>query len=425
MVANFVFSFGVQPEAFDDARNATGNIQIQTAGRSNFSVLTNDIGPAISVTASDSTSARGGNVSVASNGTFTYNPPAGYEGPDSFNYTISNAAGSDVGTVNITVSGMIWFIDDNPASGSCTTNNNICGRLTNPFSTLPAFEAVNGNATPINGADVIAPEAGDHIFIFSGTYTGPLTLENNQRVIGQGATTGTLSGLSGITPATDSDALPSTGGAKPSIGGGGFNVVSNNQLYGLQFDDSTTTSINSTANIGTMIIGDVTILNDGSNGGGISLDDGGTSVTTVGTNSINCRSGVALNVVNTTIGAGNLTFVSISAGNNDANPDPASGIILNNTGASGGLTVTGGGNTSQGGDFSGGTIQNTTSHGISLNNTVNVSLNNLRINGTGDEGINGVLVNTAQSITPATVQMKARLRLKTRLSMDRNIFLAR
>ena len=151
MVADFVFSFGVKPEATDDARNATGNIRIQTAGNSNFSVLTNDIGPGITVTLSDTTSLRGGNVAVAANGTFSYNPPAGYEGPDSFNYTIANAAGSDVGTVNITVAGMIWFIDDNPASGACTTNNNICGRLTNPFSTLAAFEAANGNATPVNG----------------------------------------------------------------------------------------------------------------------------------------------------------------------------------------------------------------------------------------------------------------------------------
>ena len=389
MVANFVFSFGIKPEAVDDARNATGNIRIQTAGNSNFSVLTNDISTLpITVTLSDTTSARGGNVSVAANGTFTYNPPAGYEGPDSFNYTISNAAGSDIGTVNITIAGMIWFIDDNPASGACTTNNNICGRLTNPFSTLPAFEAVNGNATPLNGTDVIAPEAGDHIFIFSGTYTGPLTLENNQRVIGQGATTGTLAGLSGITFQPDSDTPPSTGGSKPSITANGFNIVSNNQLYGLAFDDTASTAINSTANVGTLIIGDVTILNDGANGAGIILDDGGTSVTTTGTNTINARSGVALNVTNTTIGVGNLTFVSISAGNNDANPDPVSGIILSNTG-SGRLLVTGNGNTSVGGNSSGGTIQNVTGHAISLTSTQNPSFTNINIQGAGRSGVDG------------------------------------
>ena len=381
MDANFVFSFGVKPEAVDDARNATGNIRIQTAGNSNFSVLTNDIsGLPITVTLSDTTSLRGGNVAIAANGTFTYNPPAGYEGPDSFNYTISNAAGSDVGTVNITIAGMIWFIDDNPASGACTTNNNICGRLTNPFSTLASFEAVNGNATPLNGSDVIAPEAGDHIFIFSGNYTAPLTLENNQRVIGQGAPS-PLATLTGITPATDSDALPATGGAAPTItsAGNGFNLVSNNQLHGLAFSNTTGTAINSNANVGTLVIGTVTINNSGSNGAGIVLDDGGTSVTTTGTNSINTRSGVGLSLTNnTTIGGAGLTFVSISVGNNDGNTDPANGIVLNNTGA-GGLTVNGTGTT----DGTGGLIQNTTSRGASFISASNITLKNMNFTNAG------------------------------------------
>ena len=37
----------------------------------------------------------------ANAGTITYNPPAGYEGVDSFNYTITNNAGSDVGTIKL------------------------------------------------------------------------------------------------------------------------------------------------------------------------------------------------------------------------------------------------------------------------------------------------------------------------------------
>ena len=44
--------------------------------------------------------------------------------------------------------------------------------------------------------------------------------------------------------------------------------------------------------------------------------------------------------------------------------NPANGIILNTTGASGGLTVTG--DTGSANNSSGGTIQSTTSHGISL-----------------------------------------------------------
>jgi hypothetical protein len=175
--------------------------------------------------------------------------------------------------------------------------------------------------------------------------------------------------------------LPATGGAKPSITTSGFNVVANNQLYGLAFDDTTNTAINSTANVGTLILGDIVILNDAANGAGIVLDDGGTSVTTVGTNSINTRSGVALSLTNATnIGAAGLTFTNISAGNNDGNPDPANGLVLNNTGASGGLTV------------SGGTIRFMTASGVMLTSTRNINFSNMTIQNSADDGITGLNV---------------------------------
>ena len=67
--------------------------------------------------------------------------------------------------------------------------------------------------------------------------------------------------------------------------------------------------------------------------------------------------------------------------------------MLNNTGTTGGLTVTGGGSTTQGGDNSGGTIQNTTGHGISLTNTTGPSFRNMHLLNTGDSGVNGTQVN--------------------------------
>ncbi len=408
MVANHVFSFAIPPRAVDDARNATGNIRIQTAGRSGFSTLTNDIGPGITVTAFDATSLRGGQVSVAANGTFTYNPRAGFEGADSFNYTITNAAGSDVGTVNITVAGMIWFINTAPPATTCATLNGICGRLSDPLTSLPAFEAANGGATSVGG-DVVDPEAGDHIFIFTGStgYVGPLTLEANQRVIGQGAQQ-TLQTLSGITPATDSDSLPSTGGTRPSITTGGFNVVSNNQLYGLNFDDTNSTAINSVGNVGTFIIADIGILNDASNGAGIVLDDGGT-FTATGLNTIQTRSGVGLNVTNTQISSSNITFRSITVGNATADADPAQGILLNNTGlaaGNGGLIVTANGGTCTEATptCTGGRIQNTVGGdvdpvasvpggtGISLRSTKAVSLTLMRLDNHQNYAIHGTNV---------------------------------
>ena len=76
--------------------------------------------------------------------------------------------------------------------------------------------------------------------------------------------------------------------------------------------------------------------------------------------------------------------------------------MLNNTGTTGGLTVTGGGSTTQGGDNSGGTIQNTTGHGISLTNTTGPSFRNMRLQNTGDSGVNGTQVN-GFSFTDGTI----------------------
>ena len=67
-------------------------------------------------------------------------------------------------------------------------------------------------------------------------------------------------------------------------------------------------------------------------------------------NTASATSGGAVIVENTTIGAPGLTFRSVSA--NGA----VNGIRLVNTGATAGLTVTGGGSVAQGGDVSGGTI---------------------------------------------------------------------
>lgn len=388
MAANYVFSFGVKLEAVDDMHTVTGNVRINTAG-SGFSVLSND-SPGVTITAYDATSAKGGDVTMNNvTGTFTYDPPRGFTGTDSFNYTISNGAGSDTGTVVLTVTDMVWFINNAP--GACASGCD--GRLSHPFTSIAAFDGINGNGATGGGA-VIDPEAGDNIFIYtgSGNYTSPLTLENNQRVIGQGATS-SITALTGIMLAPDSDPLPSTGGTKPSItsAANGIDLAQNDELYGLAFNDTTGNAINGTSNVGAFLMSDISISNTASAGAGLVLTGGGTATAT-GTNTINTARATALNVSGTNIGAGGLTFRSISAGNNDANPDPASAIILNSTGASGGLTVTGDGNTSLGGNNSGGTIQNTTSHAISLTDTLSPSFTDMNIQSTAGSGINGTQV---------------------------------
>src|SRR5262249_55742002 len=138
------------------------------------------------------------NVTINADGSFSYNPPVGFTGADTFTYTVNDATGkSGTGTVTVNVSGMVWFINNNAAACTTFTLVSGCGRLTNPFSTLAAFQAVNdGGAGPPTH-----PKANDNIFIFESAsgYTGPVTLLSGQKLIGQDSTS-TLQTITGLTP---------------------------------------------------------------------------------------------------------------------------------------------------------------------------------------------------------------------------------
>ena len=99
------------PIAIDDSYTANGNVRISVPAPG---VLGNDTDADGNMfEASDgSLSANGGNVAVNADGSFTYNPAPGFEGTDTFNYTVTDTQGNTDGdTVTITVSGMIWFVD--------------------------------------------------------------------------------------------------------------------------------------------------------------------------------------------------------------------------------------------------------------------------------------------------------------------------
>ena len=127
---------------------------------------------------------------------------------------------------------------------------------------------------------------------------------------------------------------------------------------------------------------------------------GGTVTVTGANNTLTATTATTLNVQNTTIGASGLTFKSISSSGGTSD-----GIVLDNTGSSGGLTVTGDGtNTSVGGNSTGGIIANksgsdgstTSGIGIYLNNTRSVTLRRMTINGTNQNfGIYGTNVTGA------------------------------
>jgi Bacterial Ig domain/FG-GAP-like repeat len=135
-------------------------------------------------------------------------------------------------------------------------------------------------------------------------------------------------------------------------------------------------------------------------GGGLDIDTtsgtgflatGGGTVTVQGTgNTILANgSGTALHIANTTIGANDVTFQSISAGTGAGTA--GTGIFVDTTGALGGLHVTGTGSAG-----SGGTIRNktgadgsTAGTGIYLNSTTDVQLAWMQLNDFDNYGIRG------------------------------------
>lgn len=134
-------------------------------------------GPLAVVPVASGTSAEGGTFTLHADGGFTYVPPPGYTGTDSFTYTVTDGhptvPGTVTGTVQVVVSEMVWYVRDvvdadNPAGGD--------GRSTDAFESLAAVQAAAGE--------------GHTIFVFAGnTATTPLdggiTLRNGQRLLGE------------------------------------------------------------------------------------------------------------------------------------------------------------------------------------------------------------------------------------------------
>jgi hypothetical protein len=519
--ATYTGTVNAPPVVGTDSYETVGNTLLEVAGASvaagpkifvSGNVLANDNdgdgganGVGVTVAATGAFATTHGSITIASDGTFTYLPAAGYTGTDSFGYTVSDGTGTAIGTINFNVvAHLVWYVKNDGAAGD--------GRSSSPFNTLAA--AVTASAT------------NDTIFVFTGdglttNQNAGAVLKNGQRLVGEGAaldvpvtvnavatptlypaggaprignsagngvTLASANTLKGFIAATASGTAilgtnvgalvistlaVSTGGAGIDLTGAGVpsvNVVimsvssnggtKNVNLVGLggtidlgtgnlagatgnAFDVS---GAGGTANIsyagtidnastgaravsvtgktaGTVALSGA-ITSSGTNPAGIFLNSntgatinlsgtltlttgtnpaftatGGGTVTATGTGSVlTATTATALNVANTTIGAGGLNFQSISSSGGSS-----SGIILDTTGATAGLTVNGdGANTTVGGNFSGGTITNksgadfatTSGIGIYLNNTKNVVLRRMRINGTNQNyGIRGNQVN--------------------------------
>ncbi len=350
------------PVAVNDSYQAVGNVNISVPAASGL--LVNDLNPngsgTLTITA-PSTTTNGGNLSVnTTDGSFTYNPPVGFSGSDTFTYTLSNGTGlTDTGVVTINVTGVIWFINNNAAA--CTTIAAGCGRLTNPFSTLAAFNTAN-----VGGGS--NPDDNDNIFIYESAtnYTGPVTLRSGQKLIGQDATQ-TLDTITGLTPPSYSAAFPamnSGNATKTTItsAANGINLGAGNTIRGLTVSNTTGAGINGASIANATIGADVAVT--GASGAAFDLSGSATGTISFGATVTN-TSGRAISIQNRTGGTIDLTGAISDNG--------GTGVLVNsNTGAtitfSGGLALSTGANAAF--TASGGGTVNATQNNTSIVNTL-------------------------------------------------------
>jgi uncharacterized repeat protein (TIGR01451 family) len=255
-------SIKTTPLSLDDAYAAIGNVGIEVPAPG---VLGNDVdpdgGPLSVVAVAGGNSANGGDFDIVEDGSFTYIPPAGFEGTDGFSYTAEDADGnSETASVTIEVSGMIWFVD---ADATCPCD----GRINTPFVDL----AVTPDSFDANAPD----DPGDHIFAAEGAYVGGLALLDGQTLIGEGATGG-LASILGIAPPPFTPALPSLGGTNPIIESSQDGIITgqNNTVRGLTIGDTGGTGIRGTA-VGTLTVSETTIHGSG---GGLNIVGGNLDV---------------------------------------------------------------------------------------------------------------------------------------------------
>ncbi|MDZ7839516.1 MAG: inverse autotransporter beta domain-containing protein [Gammaproteobacteria bacterium] len=137
---------------------------------------------------------------------------------------------------------------------------------------------------------------------------------------------------------------------------------------------------------------------DTTSGTGFNATGGGTVNITGGGNTIDTGTGTGVNITDTTIGAGGVTLASVNV------DGAASGIVLDDTGSTGAFTVTGDG--TGGRNDTGGIIQNTTGHGVSLTNANGVTLQSMRIDTLDTDGTHGINSSGGSNIqlTGVTVQ---------------------
>ncbi len=420
-IGNTQFSVGVA---------AGGAPDVQQSGSVLPNPATEPDGSTLTVTKEVIATARGGSVHMNENGTFAYQPPVGFQnGSDTFAYTENDSRGAHAkGTVTIKVANArVWYVNDNAGS-----NGN--GESDSPFNVL---SAVSGAGSPTGSGDVIFLYGG------GGNYTGGLEPKANQTIVGQdegltvegdhlidssggnpAITDGSGAGIElaegdtvkGITvtgtlgPGIAASnigsftldakvAVTASAGNGVEVGGGSGTItdeaaISNSAAHSILIEKrsggtvtvsgpltDTGTGVLLNSNTGATIDFTGKLSLDTATHSAFSASGGGTVTATASESTATTTTATAINVQNTTIGASGLKFQSVSASG------AADGIELLNTGVSGGLSVTGSGTASSGGE-----ITKPTNVGVLLEGTSSPSLSWMHIHEAANFAISGETV---------------------------------
>jgi large repetitive protein len=312
----------------------------------------------LSVSAFDATSANGGTVSMASNGTFSYLPAIGFTGVDSFHYTVTDGSNTATGTVTITITTRVWYVNNAGANGS--------GRSNSPFNNLLSAQ------TASFANDVVYVHSG------SGTYAGGIALKNGQSLVGNGVAL------------IVSSYVLNGAGARPTIGTG-VTLASANLVTGLNVAAGGIGISGSSSNAGTIDQVNVSGGSDGISlvspsgtftitsvnltpGGAGLVISGGTGTVSASNLAVTTTTGTGIQATGGTLNVSGTSTVSTSSGTAIDLSGINLGVTLSSVSASNGVTGIKLANTTGSFAANGGTIANMTQRGLSAQSATNVSL---------------------------------------------------
>lgn len=298
---------------------------------------------------------------------FSLAAPAG-NGIDVTSAALGAATGASIYGNSITAGSEGIDINANAALGTAVTIDNTSITSTGNGVDLLAtdgnviFGFTNGTILSNGGSGLLASASGPTILTVTGLTN--VVIDGNTAANGVNITNATFDAIAGGT-------FNTVVGGTIAIGTGGNPVGAAGFLLSNVRGDLNITSLTSFAGTGQGVSVDGTGLFTGAAGMRIAVGGG----------SINAPAARALNVTSATIGSTGINFTRIvSAG-------AANGILLNNTGTSGGLTVSGTGTAN-----SGGSVSNSLGDGILLSSTKSVSLTDMTVTNSGQSHIDATNV---------------------------------